>query len=219
MNINKLYSKILRNRFIWVLKNKGWNKFREKEIDSDNGIIQFGLYTDEIQLNCFFQVSLERAFCVLYLIREGNISKEYRNKTAEYLSYANQGLVLGNFEIDMSDGEVRYKTSLPAGKLLGFLFYATPSKKELLRVVDASVSTAVRYCKGIDLLQNDSKMIPKEAYMQVNGWTSISETDTEDFMAHYETLSEETKKKIKAIIKEADAKKKAAEAKKEEKAE
>jgi hypothetical protein len=37
---------------------------------------------------------------------------------AEYLTRANWGLVMGNFELDYSDGEVRFKTSIQLDKAL-----------------------------------------------------------------------------------------------------
>ena len=36
-------------------------------------------------------------------------------RTAEFLTRANYGLVFGNFEMDMHDGEIRYKTFVPCG--------------------------------------------------------------------------------------------------------
>ena len=37
---------------------------------------------------------------------------ELRGLAAEYLTRANYGLSIGNFEMDFEDGEVRYKTSI-----------------------------------------------------------------------------------------------------------
>ncbi len=37
---------------------------------------------------------------------------ERRAALAEFVTRANFGLVVGNFEMDMDDGEVRYKTSI-----------------------------------------------------------------------------------------------------------
>jgi hypothetical protein len=31
---------------------------------------------------------------------------------AEFLTRANSGMVIGNFELDFADGEIRYKTSI-----------------------------------------------------------------------------------------------------------
>jgi len=35
-------------------------------------------------------------------------------QVAEYLTRANYGLLVGNFELDLSDGEIRYKVSIDA---------------------------------------------------------------------------------------------------------
>jgi len=41
-----------------------------------------------------------------------NIKKSKRTLVAELLTRINYGLKIGNFEIDLDDGEVRYKTSI-----------------------------------------------------------------------------------------------------------
>jgi hypothetical protein len=43
------------------------------------------------------------------------IPKNKHLQIAEFLTRANYGLLLGNFEMDFNDGEVRYKTSIVAG--------------------------------------------------------------------------------------------------------
>ncbi len=47
-----------------------------------------------------------------YSVLDINIPAEKRQAIAEYLTRANYGLEIGNFEMDFSDGEVRYKTSI-----------------------------------------------------------------------------------------------------------
>jgi hypothetical protein len=34
------------------------------------------------------------------------------NEVAEFITRANYGMIIGNFELDYSDGEIRYKTSV-----------------------------------------------------------------------------------------------------------
>ena len=46
---------------------------------------------------------------VSYAILNSNVSLEKINTVAEYLHRANYGLPFGNFELDYSDGEVRFK--------------------------------------------------------------------------------------------------------------
>jgi hypothetical protein len=45
-----------------------------------------------------------------------NVPADKRQVVADYLTRANYGLLIGNFEMDMSDGEVRYKTSIKFGR-------------------------------------------------------------------------------------------------------
>ena len=41
-----------------------------------------------------------------------NAPGERMAAVAEFITRANYGLIIGNFELDFSDGEIRYKTSL-----------------------------------------------------------------------------------------------------------
>lgn len=199
MNINKLYSLILIKRFSRLLKKKGWSKFRTIP---EQQLIVFGLSYKEVDhLQCFFDVSLDKDHCVLYLKREHSIQEEYRSRIAEYLTYANYGLVLGNFEFDLSDGEVRYKVSLPAGRNMGFFFSALPSLKALLHIVDVSISTIIRYGKGINSLLEDPSITPEYACAQVENRRSVSAADV---IAQIDKLSVDEKRLVEAKLRESD---------------
>jgi hypothetical protein len=41
-----------------------------------------------------------------------NVPEEHRTAAAEFVTRANYGLPLGNFEMDFADGEVRFKNSV-----------------------------------------------------------------------------------------------------------
>ena len=190
MNFNEVYSYFLIKRFEKLLKKKGWTKFR---VISDKHII-FGLHDEQIgKLKCAFDVSLDRKLCVLYLKREENIPDEKQKTIAEYLAYANYGLLFGNFEIDLSDGEVRYKNCLPAGKAIGWVFSAIPSFKELLHVVDVAVPTVIRYFKGIEMLLTEPSLSPREACDLVEDSQRLS---TADIIEQISRLPEEERRKI-----------------------
>jgi hypothetical protein len=62
--------------------------------------------------SCYAQAREEQQMFIFYSVCPINIPQEKRDAVAEYLSRANYGLMIGNFEIDFNDGEVRYKTSL-----------------------------------------------------------------------------------------------------------
>ncbi|MBC7261328.1 MAG: YbjN domain-containing protein [Chloroflexi bacterium] len=61
---------------------------------------------------CYAQAREEHQRFLFYSVMESKVPLEKRLAVAEYLTRANYGLILGNFELDLSDGEVRYKTSI-----------------------------------------------------------------------------------------------------------
>jgi hypothetical protein len=61
---------------------------------------------------CYAQTNEEQFLFFFYSVCPINIPEEKRLAVAEFVTRANYGLKLGNFEMDYSDGEVRYKTSL-----------------------------------------------------------------------------------------------------------
>jgi hypothetical protein len=49
---------------------------------------------------------------VFYSVCPATAPEDKRLAVSEFLTRANYGLVVGNFELDMEDGEIRYKTSI-----------------------------------------------------------------------------------------------------------
>lgn len=60
---------------------------------------------------CYAQVVAQHQF-LFYSICPIAIPKPKRNKLAEFITRANYGMTIGNFELDYTDGEIRYKTSI-----------------------------------------------------------------------------------------------------------
>ena len=51
-------------------------------------------------------------FLIFYAVSPLRVSPERRAAVAEYITRANYGLPVGNFEMDFNDGEVRFRVSL-----------------------------------------------------------------------------------------------------------
>jgi len=64
---------------------------------------------------CLVQTSPDGTRVMFYSILGNNVPPPQRAVVAELLTRANYGLILGNWEMDFSDGEVRYKTSAFTG--------------------------------------------------------------------------------------------------------
>jgi hypothetical protein len=64
--------------------------------------------------NCYAQVRVTKDVeqVLFYSVLPLNVSVDKRAAIAEFITRANYGMALGNFELDYSDGEVRYKTSV-----------------------------------------------------------------------------------------------------------
>ena len=63
---------------------------------------------------CYAQTREAQRQMVFYSICPLRAPDGKRMLMAEFLTRANYGLILGNFELDLDDGEIRYKTSLDA---------------------------------------------------------------------------------------------------------
>jgi hypothetical protein len=63
---------------------------------------------------CYAQVveDEETAQFIFYSVCPVNVPENKRLSVAEFITRANYGLLIGNFELDLVDGEVRFKTSI-----------------------------------------------------------------------------------------------------------
>ena len=61
---------------------------------------------------CYAIVRIELEEFLFYCVAPVRVPSEVRPAVAEYLTRANYGLRIGNFELDYSDGEVRFKSSI-----------------------------------------------------------------------------------------------------------
>ncbi len=91
---------------------------------------------------CFAQAREEQQQFVFYSVCPMNVPEERRFSTAEFITRANYGMIIGNFEMDYADGEVRYKTSIDVeGDSLSFAL--------IKQMVYANVIIMDRYLPGL----------------------------------------------------------------------
>jgi hypothetical protein len=80
--------------------------------------------------SCFARAREEQDQFAFYSQCQINAPEDRRAAVAEFITRANYGMIIGNFEMDFSDGEIRYKTSVDVegtelnAALLKQLFYA-----------------------------------------------------------------------------------------------
>ncbi|HET9060197.1 MAG TPA: YbjN domain-containing protein [Acidimicrobiales bacterium] len=94
----------------------------------------------------FAHVRDEPRQVVVYSVADERCPADRRSAMAELVTRANFGLVLGNLELDFSDGEVRAKTSLG----LGGSHLDDQSLAELVEgLVEANLRVFHRYMPGV----------------------------------------------------------------------
>lgn len=115
-----------------------WNP---TQID-DDPVLRMGFNGDNGQWICYAQAREEQDQCVFYSICPITTPEAHRTPMAEFLTRANYGLIIGNFELDLNDGEIRFKTSLDVE--------GTELNAALIKsLAYANVLTMDRYLPGI----------------------------------------------------------------------
>jgi hypothetical protein len=112
-------------------------------------------------LRCFAQVRDDLEQFLFYAIAPVKAPEGLRQAVAEYITRANYGLRIGNFEMDYSDGEVRYKSSVD--------FENVTLNDDLIRnAIYPAVHTMDRYLPGLMSVIYGSTS-PAQAIAEVEG--------------------------------------------------
>jgi hypothetical protein len=94
------------------------------------------------QFNCYAQERAELDQFVFYAVFPVRASESVMPAVVEFITRANSGMIIGNFELDYADGEIRYKTSVDVEDV--------DALEPLIRhLVYASVVTMDKYFKGL----------------------------------------------------------------------
>jgi hypothetical protein len=96
------------NALATFLEEDGWHPQRLE----DRTILRVYFSGDHGDVRCYAQVRVDLEQFLFYVIAPIKAPQEVRDAVAAYITRANFGLRIGNFELDFSDGEVRYKSSL-----------------------------------------------------------------------------------------------------------
>ncbi|KOP26692.1 hypothetical protein AMR41_08695 [Hapalosiphon sp. MRB220] len=99
--------------------------------------------------SCFAQLIEDPNRFVFYSVIPEKIVATKRVSVAEYLTRVNYGLVIGNFEMDFDDGEIRFRTSVDVvNDILEF---------DLIKsLVYTNIGTVDKYLPGIwQVVEND----------------------------------------------------------------
>lgn len=112
-------------------------------------------------LRCYAQVVVDLEQFIFYVVAPVKAPEAVRSLIAEFITRANYGLRIGNFELDYSDGEVRFKSSLD--------FEGAELTAPLIRnTVYTAVQTMDLYLTGLLSVMYGNKT-PVEAIEEIEG--------------------------------------------------
>lgn len=125
------------------------------------GIITMNFKGESGQWSCYVQARDENGLCAFYSISPTPAPESKRKVMAEYLTRVNYNMAIGNFEMDMDDGEIRYKTSIDVtGDEL-----TVPLMRQM---VYTNLLNMDKYLPGIQSVA-DTDVAPAEAVKRIEG--------------------------------------------------
>jgi hypothetical protein len=127
----------------------------------DRYVYRMGFAGENGNTTCYAQVVVDLEILVFYAVAPVKVPEAALPAAAEFLTRANYGLRIGNFEMDYSDGEVRYKSSLD--------FEGTTLEPALIRnAIYPAARTMDRYLAGLMAVIYGGKE-PLEAIEEIEG--------------------------------------------------
>ncbi|MFH1177889.1 MAG: YbjN domain-containing protein [Acidobacteriota bacterium] len=97
----------LLDEIIGYFERDGW-KYRQL---GSHAALEMGVAGEHGTYRLVAIVDGERSIVRFLTFIEGRVPESRRREIMEYFTRANYGLLLGNFELDLGDGEVRFKCS------------------------------------------------------------------------------------------------------------
>ncbi|MBD1867171.1 YbjN domain-containing protein [Cyanobacteria bacterium FACHB-471] len=127
-------------------------------------VLRVAFQGDNGEWSCYAKVREEQQQFIFYSICPIATPEDKRQAIAEFLTRANYGMTIGNFELDFNDGEIRYKTSIDVeGDRLTFAL--------IKRLVYTNVMMMDEYLPGI-------KAVIEEDTLPVKAIAAIEQIDT-----------------------------------------
>lgn len=88
------------------LDNDDW----QYDYDAEKHLIKSGINLKSKIKSCRILIDIKEQSYIVYLLSPINGDPEKLTELIKYLTMANYGLINGNFELDVRDGEIRYKS-------------------------------------------------------------------------------------------------------------
>lgn len=144
-------------------EDEGWPLDRH----DDEGWFRSAFSGQSVAMGLVGQARDDLDIALLYAVPPIRVPEDKRPVVAEFITRANYGLLIGNFELDFSDGEVRYKASIDIEN-------STLSPALVEGMVRACCATVDRYYPGlIAIIHGGATAV--EAIVRVEGGQPVGE--------------------------------------------
>jgi len=137
----RIYSKEIADAIKTFLENDDWRY----SFDENRGVFRFGLNLSGKLKHVHYLISVREDDYTVYAIPQIGVDEndgQTMALMAEFICYANYGLNNGNFELDLNDGEIRYKTYVDCSDAL-------PGENRIRGSIYCPAAMFERYGEGI----------------------------------------------------------------------
>ena len=139
---NLIQSPLLESARNYLEKNE-WNF----EVLSDHSTIALGFEGVNGEWHCMIQTRELEEQMIFYSSLSENISSNRIETMMRFITMANYRLVVGNFELDVTDGELNYKTALDLESVI--------LNNDMIRnIIHTNLATFDRHLPGIQIILN-----------------------------------------------------------------
>ena len=133
----------------------------------DEQILQMAVGGQNEKLTCYAQVIEEQSLLIFYSNCPIEAPESQRQALAEFLTLINYDLIIGNFQLDLKSGQIRYKTSLDVSD-------STLSTTQIKNLVYTNITMMDEYLPEILSVINNSSPPLDSIPFQKNFSTSHS---------------------------------------------
>ncbi len=105
---SELHNKSISEVMLDFFSQDDWDYYWWEEGET----LQLECQVNNGRLNCYAKALNDKQQFAFYSLCPLTAPEEQKSAIAEFITKVNYGMVIGNFEFDFSDGEIRYKTSL-----------------------------------------------------------------------------------------------------------
>lgn len=157
------------NKVIQFFQEEGWHY----ELDKNRPIVNVVHIGKHGFYFCHVQARDEESLLVFCAVPPLYIPSHRRRLMAELLTRANYGLAVGNFEMDFSDGEVRFRTGI-------YVEDSDLTIAQIRRLVYNSLSTLDTYMPAIMRIGFFSDARPEQALAEIGREKKEGEEEEEE---------------------------------------